>query len=431
MSTSFLEKIKAHVADNTISGLVIEVEHQPLSGPAASVAPPTYAGEDRQARHAVTESAFVPQQGEGGWYSELQRDAASGTPRPAPRVVLDSFAAQSGRCETALWQGQERLGISLPALIVDGAPEASRAIEQGERQLADSLHRNFSTWELAHRQNDAWIKYATAGDGKLVWQQDIVEITDDAGAGTVKSLITAASSERGDLLYRYFPNSAIYGYWLSSGVARRHRQARAFSSEVVGYGALKVLSGATKLDPTGGASASTSVAVSPDGSLKVTSTGKGRTEPSKLGFGQIPGGPKVKGYVCELILEQSSISLQVLRSVKYQNAEQALAANTVLTLLALAGHSLAAEDGFLRSGCALVPIEERWGWRRRGSRVPETLEIVGIDEISAALREAISEAVRCGLRFAEPITLSFSEPETELIRQRVTNESNKLVSEAK
>ena len=431
MSTSFLDQIKAHVADNAVSGLTIEVEHQPLNGPATPVAPPTYAGDDRQAQHAVTEAAFVPQQGENGWYSELQRDVASGIPRGAPRVVIDSFAAQSGRCETALWQGQERLGISLPALIIDGAPEASRAIKQGERQLADSLQRNFSTWELAHRQNDAWIKYATAGDGKLVWQQDIVEITDDAGAGTVKSLITAASSERGDLLYRYFPNSAIYGYWLSSGVARRHRQARAFSSEVVGYGALKVLSGATKLDPTGGASASTSVAVSPDGSLKVTSTGKGRTEPSKLGFGQIPGGPKVKGYVCELILEQSSISLQVLRSVKYQNAEQALAANTVLTLLSLAGHSLAVEDGFLRSGCALVPIEERWGWRRRGSRVPETLEIVGIDEISAALREAISEAVRCGLRFAEPITLSFSEPETELIRQRVTNESNKLVSEAK
>lgn len=430
MSASFLDRIKAHVADAAISGLTMEVEHQPLNGPAAPVAPPTYAGEGH-AQHAVTDAAFVPQQGEKGWYSELQRDAASGTPRRAPRVVLDSFAAQSGRCETALWQGQERLGISLPALIVDGAPEAVRAMERGDRQLADSLQHNFSTWELAHRQNDAWIKYATAGDGKLVWQQDVVDITDDANADTVKSLVSAASSERGDLLYRYFPNSAIYGYWLSSGVARRHRQARAYSSEVVGYGAHKVFSGATKLDPTGGASASTSVLVSPDGALKVANTGKGKTAPSKLGFGQIPGGPEVKGYVCELILEQSSVSLQVLRSVKYPNAEQALAANTVLTLLALAGHSLAAEDGFLRSGCALVPVEERWGWRRRGSRVPETLEVVGIDEISAALREAISEAERCGLRLAEPITLSFSAPEIELIRQRVANESNKVVSEEK
>ena len=423
---TLLDQIKSHIADDDVSGLVIEVEHQPLNGPASPVAPPTYASEsrnDKSPRHAVTQEAFLPEPGEGGWHTALRR-TPEGRPVLAPRVVLNSFAAQSGRCETATWQQRERLGIELPAILVDGSENARRV--EDDRQLADALRHTFSTWELAHRQNDAWLKFATADDQQLVWQQGIGEIGAEAGAAQVKSLIATASAERADLLYGHFPNSAVYGFWVSSGVAVRHRLARAFSSEIVGFGAHPVAGGATKLDPTGGALNTTGVDVQTDGSLTVTEKATAKTRPSLAGFGQVPAPAATRAFVCELILEQASLSLQVLRGLRYPNREQALAATTVLTLLALAGHTLATEDGFLRSGCALVPVEERWGWRRRGRRSPEPLPVANVEEVAQALREAVAEAEKVELSFAAPIRLAFSEAEVEIIRQRVVSDTKTL-----
>lgn len=425
---SLLEEVQSHVMDDTVSGLVMEVEHHPLNGNASPVAPPTYVPPDKKDRtphHALTQEAFVPRQAVDGWYTELQLNS-DGTPRLAPRVVLNSYAAQSGRSETATWNAQDRIGILLPAIIVDGHPLAT---ESTDAQLAEALSRSFSTWELAHRQNDAWIKFATADGATLVWQQEVVPIGDDVDARHVKSLIATASAERGELLFRYFPNSAINGFWVSTGVATRHRLPRAYSSEIVGFGARPTPSGATKLDATGGALSSTGVVVKDDGSLEIKPTATEKTRPSKAGFGQVPANVETRSYTCELILEQSSLSLQVLRSLRYPNPDQAAKANVALVLLSLLGHALSAEDGFLRSGCALVPIAERWGWRRRGERSPETLEVASVDEIAAALREALSEAAEVGLRFAEPIVLSFSQPELEMIQQRVVSDANTLTSE--
>lgn len=422
-----LDTIKSCISDGSVSGLVIEVEYEPLNGPGSPVAPPTYAPKEKggPAQHAVTEGAFLPKPAEDGWHFDLQRDRDS-NPRHASRVVLNSFQAQGGRAELATWQNQERLGVRLPAIVVDGR---SAAAVTEDIQLSDALRHSFSTWELAHRQNDAWIKFATADGKSLVWQQDITAIDGAAGASQVKSLIAAASARRADLLYSYFPNSAVYGFWVSSGVAARHRLARAYSSEIVGYGALPIVSGATKLDPTGGAINTTGVTVNADNSLTIKQTSTAKTRPSLSGFGQIPAQPGTRAYACEFILEQASVSLQVLRSLRYPNEEQALAATAVLTLLALAGHALAAEDGFLRSGCALVPVSERWGWRRRGQRIPDALAVPSITEIAEALRVAITEAEGAGLSFSEPITLQFSAPELEIISQRVASDTKTLISE--
>ncbi|MDF1489856.1 type I-G CRISPR-associated protein Cas7 [Tessaracoccus caeni] len=424
---SLLDNIKAHVSDESISGLVFEVDYEPLSGPATPVAPPTYAPKEKggPAQHAFTPEAFVPEPADGGWYSGLQRNQDS-TPRLASRIVLNSVQAQAGRAELAAWRCQDRLGLRLPGIIVDGRPAAETAKDP---QLADALRRSFSTWELAHRQNDAWIKFATTDDKRLVWQQDVGTIEGTADASRVKSLIAAASAERADLLYRYFPNAAIFGFWVSSGVAARHRLARAFSSEIVGLGAHPVASGATKLDPTGGAINTTGVTVNSDNSLTVKATSTKQTRPSLAGFGQIPAQPGTRSFLCEFILEQGSVSLQLLRSLRYPNQEQSVTATTVLTLLSLAGHALATEDGFLRSGCALVPVDERWGWRRRGQRTPEALPVATLAEIAEALHEAILEAEGVGLSFAEPITLQFSGPELEIIGQRVASDAKTLISE--
>jgi hypothetical protein len=75
-----------------------------------------------------------------------------------------------------------------------------------------------------------------------------------------------------------------------------------------------------------------------------------------------------------------------------------------------------------------VPIDERWGWRRRGEASPEPLPVADVEEITHALRAAIVEAEQTGLNFAAPITLTFSAPEREIIRQRVDSDLKKSAS---
>jgi hypothetical protein len=76
-----------------------------------------------------------------------------------------------------------------------------------------------------------------------------------------------------------------------------------------------------------------------------------------------------------------------------------------------------------------VPVSERWGWRRRGQRIPDALAVPSITEIAEALRVAITEAEGAGLSFSEPITLQFSAPELEIISQRVASDTKTLISE--
>ncbi|GAA2094537.1 type I-G CRISPR-associated protein Cas7 [Brevibacterium salitolerans] len=415
MSKTLKDIVKEHVADPAVAGLALETVHRPLGGSSAAVSPPTYSRpeEDRSKApyHAVSDGAFIPARDESGWYSAIRRNA-DGSPVLGPRVVLDSVGAQSGASETCLWHSQDRLGISLPALIVggDSAPEDGAGLDA---QVAAALGVEVSTWEAAHRHNDAWVKFAETMDGTPVWQ--------DESSGSVKELITTTSARTGEQLYRYFPNAAVYGFWLSSGSAARHKMPRAYSSEIVGYGARAVKTGATKLDPVGGASEKSNVGFRNN---ELTTGPKGK-KPSAAGFGQVPRTVYVTQYACELILQQASISLSVLRSIGFADPAVKQSALTTLTLLALTGHALAGEDGFLRTGCALVPVEQRFGWVSRGSATPEALEIESTDAVIEALRESVEETAGLGLALAEPIRLRYSAAERQLITERVEIERAK------
>lgn len=429
MTNTLKQLFHERVGDPTVSGLLIETELEPIAGKATPVAPPTYAGagtEDKKVpTHAFTPEAFVPAPDEHGWYAALQSDPQTGAPRLAPRVVYNSFAAESGRAETSLWNGQQRLGITLPAILVDGREAAAKvaASNPRRRQLEEALDFALSTWQLAHRQNDAWLRYAVDDAQTQIWQQD------ENDPASLKHLITAAGAKRGDLLYRYFPNSAIYGFWLSSGVAARHKLPRAYSSEIIGYGARAVSSGATKLDATGGAPNSIGVERDASGGLTLAKKLTKQNRPSLSGFGLVPSTPLVRTYASELILQQSTLSLAVLRTIRFETEAQSRAALTVLALLAATGHVLAGQDGFLRSSAALNPVEQRWGWRRQGVRHPELLATPSVDDLAAALREAIDDAEQLGLGFAPTITVRLSPVEQALIEQRVTDESSSVESE--
>lgn len=431
MSSSLKTIVHSHVEDPNVSGLIAETEYQPLGGTTTPVSPPTYARENNDPsqapHHAYTDAAFVPAATESGWYTGTQRtEDANRSPRQAPRVVLDSYASQSGRAESALWHAQDRMGVTLPGIVLDGRKAAE---SENDQSTKEALAQTVSSWEAAHRHTDGWFRFGSADGTTQVWQQD-VGTSESPEAANLKTLITAAGPHRGELLYRHFPNSSVFGFWLSSGVAARHKLPRAYSSEIVGYGALPVVAGATKLDPTGGASNTSRVLVGKGDRALSTATAstKGAFKPSKIGLGQVPNHPVARGYVCELILQQTTISLSVLRSLTYPTRDQELAATTVLTLLGIAGRYLSAENGFLRSGCALVPVTDRWGWRRRGSAEPEPLEITDFQQIAEALREAVAEAAALGLPFAEPIELTFSAAEEQLIRERVSEESQKITS---
>nr|WP_281285160.1 type I-U CRISPR-associated protein Cas7 [Klugiella xanthotipulae] len=402
-----------------------ETVFQPLGGPNTPVAPPTYArqkGDDSKApNYAMSQNAFVPKRDADGWYTQIEHNN-EGTPRTAMRVLLDSWGSQSGRAETAIWNNQDRLGITVPALVVSGIPEGKQPelFDNAtlDEQFMAALNVNVSTWELSHRHVDGWIRFATEDGTTQVWQSEDPD--------SLKALICSASAQRAETLFKYFPNSAIYGFWLSSGSAMRHKLPRAYSSEIVGYGAREVVAGATKLDAAGGASKQ-SRAENVRNALTVLAPGKrGGKEPSTFGLGQVPSQPEVRGFMCETILQQSSISFAVLRSLRFDNEERRVAALTVLVLLAMAGHALAQEETFLRSECALVAEETRWGWKRQGSgATPEAVEIDGVNDIAEALREALSDAEKVGLSFAAPIRLNFSEAQQKLIAERVEAEVTK------
>lgn len=424
---SLKNTIAEYIANPEITALVFEAELEPISGPGFSVAPPTYArpssDKSKEPYFAFSEKAFIPEKDpETGWYNRIKMDPETDSPRLGGQVKLDSVPSQGGRAEGPLWHHREELGVSLPGVVVSGASALS-AKNSADQHAA--LDFEVSTWELAHRHVDAWTKFATQ-DGKIqIWQQPLVKLEEADPEKNLKTIISNASAEHASLLYRYFPNAAIYGFWLSSATAQRHKLPRAYSSEITGYGAHEIQTGTTKLDAVGGASNSDKLTVGKNSALKPDPKGK---RPSEFGFGQVPSTPVTTGFQCELILQQASVSLPVLRSLRFDSKEQADAAQVVLTLLAVAGHSLSGRDGFLRSGCSLVTVKERWGWRRRGSRAPELIDVPTFAEISEALQEAVADAETVGLVFADPVTVQLSDAERQLILNRVNEEASKVSS---
>lgn len=411
------------------TAVILQSELEPAGGPGAVLAPPTYAADTDgpMAKFAYTPAAPVPAADEAGWFHDVER-TDQGEPRQAPRVVINSLAAEAGACETNLYHQQGRLGVALPAFVVGGdlgAPERVEAFlassktareltsEFARDQLRDALTTVVSSWEMAHRQADAWIRYAEQ-DGNQLWK----------GEGGTKQLIQSIGVKDGATTFRHSPNSAVYGAWLSSGTPVRQAIPRAYASEITGYGASPVYRSNTKLDAEGGASAVSRVQLK--GGELATASGKGGKAPSNLGFGQVPGRNHVAGFTCERVLRQATISVKALRRFRYageQAEAHSLAATRVYVLLAMAGHLLSGEDLFLRSGCDLVDVADQWGWRRHGERRPLQMDVPTVDQVAAALHEALDAAAAVGLSFADPIQLSLSTPEMELIAERMAAEA--------
>lgn len=419
------DDVTGRLKNSRISALVIEEVMESVKGPLGAVSPPTYAGGDKGVPYfASTDDAFIPTKAANGWYQALAEK--DGGPRLGKRVVINALAACADSAETGLYRNQERLSLRLPAIVVDANTVSETRIDEAVKkakkspqdathaeQIRQALTFRFPSWELAHRTADSWLMFAQeSGSDEQVW----------ATSGAVKNVLLNIGYGHGDNVYAHAPNAAIFGAWLSSGTARRQAVARAYSCEITGFGVTDAARGATKLDRTGGTTKSArKLTAGPNG---VTLGDKGK-EPSELGFGQVPNGPATRGFVCELILRQAALSLRALDRFVYEDdatLEKAFAAKRVYTLLAMAGHLLAQEDGFLRSECDLVSVEEHWGWRVHGTRAPEVITPPTLDEVREALAQAVSAAEVVGLRFAEPIELTLSDAQIGLIVDRVLEE---------
>lgn len=410
------QTISERVGDPVVSGWVAEEVMQPLAGIGAPVWPPTYAHPEGTSReeakrplHAVSGEAFVPDRRQGSsWFDVLQR-GVDGGPRLATSVILDSVGSRGGRVEAALWNRREELG-GLPAFVVTGRQDAEGFIGKVRPMLKDearesiaSLH--LSSWSMPHRHADAWVRFALdPSTGSHVRE----------GGGELPRISEFNTDFDGSEMFVHSPNSILFGFWYSQDSGVRNRQARIYSSEIVGYGAHPVKSGATRFD---------AVPMSKDHKIKID--GKDR-KPSDVGLGLVPGSPETRAFSCELILNRASISLSALRNVRYgpEHATRSHAASVLLAVMGMVGHVLASRDEtLLRSGCDLMVTEANYGWRRSRRVDVEPFELPEDVEVLLALfARARDQAAKVGLEFAEPIQLSASSEEVEGMAKSFTED---------
>lgn len=444
---SLYDEVRSHVADPDIVAVVMEEVLESTKGPNAVICPPTYSGGEKGRPHFATSDGPVPRRDAMGWYRDVERTGDE--VRKAGRVVVNSLAACADRAETAIYRRQRELGVTLPAFVVRGgltndAVEAAiqraqarkkskgsvgKVAEDVREQVRKALDLKYSTWELAHRTADAWLQYAKdPASGRQIWADP---------TSSIKTILLSIAHEAGENVYAHAPNSAVYGAWLSGGTARRHAIPRAYSCEITGFGAVESVRATTKLDRMGGAPNSLKLVAGAEG-VALADRGK---KPSELGFGQVPSDPAPRGFTCETILSQASISLRAFERFRYAVAEASAegstdlaserqrAATCVYTLLAMAGHLLAQQDGFLRSECDLVTIDQHWGWRQHGNPEPLTLDVPTLPDVAEALKHAVQAAAEVGLTFHEPITVDISDAQVDLVVERVLLQSQQIVGE--
>lgn len=382
---------------------------QPIDGPNTPIAPPTYAppkkddGKGSSPRFSRGE-APVPVPDATGWLNDVLKDT-DGATIIRDMVMLDTVAAESHRASEAIWNFRDELGFELPAIVVEPdysilaksvedakKREENNGKKKGAKPLAnydlvlDRLKKtvfssDLSTWTLAHRHADAWILYSLDPDT----QEPVYKLD-----GKLAEMIGDANQRNGDMLYRWFVYSAIFGAWLSRpGMGYSPKIPRAYSSQIVGYDAHEVTLGSTKSDPANLAKGAVSFALGDDRELTVVESGGNR--PSQVGLGQIANTPLVRRFVCGTIARRASINLAVLRQIKFTEVD-ATEAITTMTLLALLGHVLSSQDAFLRSGCALTPyLPSKIGVRNADGSITD-IENVTVDDIVDALRESVAKA---------------------------------------
>lgn len=383
-----------------IAGIVSTAPMTPLSGPGTPILPSTFIDGKLGITPSAVHRTFDPATGTAALATD-----ADGAPRHSASVVIDSVPAEASRTESALWELRDEL--SLPGIVVSGAsdtvadaafnkawaaktknatvalPDVDEVRELVHRELASTGDR-VSSWTLPHRHVDNNIRQAyDPARGVPVW-------TPSTAVESLYARITSAGPRNLRDLLRLSPNSVLWGYWLSSGAVAQHKLARSMSSEIVGHGASKHVTGAIKGTPW---IASSNVLTDASGGLKIGKEDKKFAKPSTLGLGSVPVGlEKSRLVTCEDILSTAQVSASHLRRVLSTGGlvgEGLDAAVTALTALALLGRTLVLEDTFIRSECDLIPTAKVW----TAMTVDAGVETLDVPTTSRELLPVVKDAV--------------------------------------
>jgi CRISPR-associated protein Csb1 len=329
-------------------GVVIETELEPLAGSGAPVKPAIYAG---------------------GQYQRDRRWVGESPDRTvADVIVIDNVPSQANRLEAALEELAPRLG--LPTVVLD-LSEVS--------PLPPHLPKELTGFRFPHRQADAYLRDALY-DGKDFVRTD------------VGKRLLAATADDPDMLFEWFPQALLFGFW-QSHLGKKGSQAklaRSWVSEVVGIrpAAIDTRTLGLKGDPLN-LNIEEKVFYNEDdvtdwdfveGAKK--SGGSSKNERlSEIGHGQVPfraGQEALAAVSFEAITQRASVSFAGLRRVWTGSPEANAAGRALITSIGLVAHVAAFGRPFsLRSGCDLRPVHTRWTWL--GEEIDSEVEPLGLE----------------------------------------------------
>ena len=376
--------------------LQFATSYVPAEGQGAKISPATYA-EDKDhsipAGPAISENVPHVQLNDHG---EIIIDGHTRS------VVIDSIGSQVTRTENALWELREEL--SLPGIVLREGDTKLIENKIDEKYSDKSLiskedlidfflstvkiyNDESSSWNFPHRHIDGIIRLASSTpDGKTeIWNKD----------KDLKNRLIQASPRNMRELLKIAPNSAIYGYWLSTGAPINHKVPRSYSNDIIGYGASSVNYGATKIStlPT-------------DSSLQYKMNAQGHLQESKKGdkaskllLGSVPS-YSTSHVTTENIIGKGSLLLGQLRAMLRQDRslspEEQDVAFQALAHLAVLGHLLKDSEWTLRSGCTLVPETMYWTEITPGN-TKNSLDIPTVEEMIQQTKIAVEKAQNMGV----------------------------------
>lgn len=340
----------------------ILAEYEPQAGPSAKVFPPTYIASSDNVRYHL----------EVRWGDDGEE---------VDVVVLDSYQSQANRVEAALKANAEELG--LPQLVVE--------------TKADGRTVRISSLDAPHRSRDAYFLDSEM-DGVAF---DKTEIGKE---------LNTATAEDATAYLRYAPYDLIYGVWDSHrGKRIAIKFARAFTSEMIGWGVLPGKKSATKGDPLNLAKKAHEFSEWRPDAQTGEKIGKS-ADTSDMGHGMVPTSPdeSIGGVSVRSISRTAVLSLTALARFAFPtgDVDATVGGRTALAALALVGDRLAFGGAGvnLRSGSDLVLTSERVEWVRRGDE-PELLELTTADAL-ALLDLAQTRLASVGVDWArEPVLL--------------------------
>lgn len=375
--------------------------YTPAEGEGARIAPATYAGDETAGR------AQGPAISDGTATMKLDDNGNIITDGRSRSVVIDSIGSQATRSEQALWNCREEL--SLPGLVLQEGDKAlleevvRKKLDASKAKIEETIdfddlvdfflttlniyNDQSSSWIFPHRHVDGIVRFASSTpDGKTeVWTKD----------KELKKKLLQASPKDLKTLLEIAPNSAVYGYWLSTGAPINYKVSRSYSYDIIGYGASQINYGSTKIDtlPT---NKDYNYKLENGKLQEVTKDGK---KPSSFLLGSVPS-YSTAHITAESILGKGSILLGQLRALVSQDltldTAQQEAAFQALAHIALLGHALKEDTWSLRSGCTLIPERTYWTGVYPGQQ-EEQLEILTVEDLKQETAQAIAKAQNLGV----------------------------------